>query len=305
MRFEQLEYLIAIAETGSMTNAANLLYTSRQNISKEIISLEHEIGETLFLRDKKGMVFTSAGKKVYWYAKKMIDMKKAMLSEFSNNGCNPLTDTINIITTPALLGYLSIIQEGFQEKNKHVRMRVFSKENSYVETLITQKENLYDLLFCLCEKENYMQLTKMIDEDYEIFSIGEAVLEVMVSQEMNFLQNNIISISDLSKKPLIVLQESIEEENFYLECLLKRGFNDSNTKRTGSMEIYSEELKKGKSAVLILSTHKKEYENALEREEYKYISISPEIPIVKFVLIKRNCNVIVREFLEYYLSVFG
>ncbi|MBQ2777760.1 MAG: LysR family transcriptional regulator [Peptococcaceae bacterium] len=305
MRFEQLEYLIAITETGSMTNAANLLYTSRQNISKEIISLENELGEPLFLRDKKSMILTSAGKRLYWYSKKIIDLKKNLLSEFNDNSSNFFSENLNIITTPALLGPLSIIQEGFREKNKHVKIRVFSKENSYVESVIQQDENAYDLMFGLCEKAEYNHLLEKINNQYNIFSLGEATLEVMMSKDMNFLQSSVVSIKDLSKKPLMVLQESIEEENFYLECLLKRGFDEINIIRTGSMEIYSEKLKKGKSAVLILSTHKNEYENALERDEYKYVSISPEISIIKFVLIKSNGSEISKRFLEYYLSVFG
>ncbi|MBQ2995525.1 MAG: LysR family transcriptional regulator, partial [Peptococcaceae bacterium] len=178
MRFEQLEYLIAITETGSMTNAANLLYTSRQNISKEIISLENELGEPLFLRDKKSMILTSAGKRLYWYSKKIIDLKKNLLSEFNDNSSNFFSENLNIITTPALLGPLSIIQEGFREKNKHVKIRVFSKENSYVESVIQQDENAYDLMFGLCEKAEYNHLLEKINNQYNIFSLGEATLEV-------------------------------------------------------------------------------------------------------------------------------
>ena len=53
MQLEQLKYLVAAAETRSMTTAGKLMYMSHQNISKSISSLEKELGVSLFTRTSK------------------------------------------------------------------------------------------------------------------------------------------------------------------------------------------------------------------------------------------------------------
>ena len=57
----QLEIIRAIAETGSFTAAGHKLHVSQSAISRQIRSLEDEIGATLFLRGTRHVELTSAG----------------------------------------------------------------------------------------------------------------------------------------------------------------------------------------------------------------------------------------------------
>lgn len=61
MKLEQLRYLMAIYETGSISKAAKQLYLSQPNISNSIRSLEKELGFNIFLRDAGGVTFTEQG----------------------------------------------------------------------------------------------------------------------------------------------------------------------------------------------------------------------------------------------------
>ena len=51
MRFEQLEYLIAVAESGSFSAAAQKLYVTQQAISISMKQLEEELGRPLFIKE--------------------------------------------------------------------------------------------------------------------------------------------------------------------------------------------------------------------------------------------------------------
>ena len=54
MTLQQLRYLIAIAEYGSINAAAQNLYASQSNLSTAIKELEQELGITVFTRSNRG-----------------------------------------------------------------------------------------------------------------------------------------------------------------------------------------------------------------------------------------------------------
>lgn len=55
MNFKILEYIVAIAETGSVTKAADRLFISQSGLNQQLIKLETELGTPLFHRSKKEM----------------------------------------------------------------------------------------------------------------------------------------------------------------------------------------------------------------------------------------------------------
>ena len=56
MTLTQLKYVITIADTGSMNEAAKLLFISQPSLSLALKELEHEIGTELFKRSNRGVV---------------------------------------------------------------------------------------------------------------------------------------------------------------------------------------------------------------------------------------------------------
>ena len=61
MDFKQVEYFIAIINSGSFSRAAENLYMSQPSLSKQIKALEIELGVDLFNRKAKGCALTEAG----------------------------------------------------------------------------------------------------------------------------------------------------------------------------------------------------------------------------------------------------
>ncbi len=63
MELRHLRYLIAVAETGSLTEAAEKrLYTSQPSLSRQIRDLEDQVGVALLTRSARGVALTAAGK---------------------------------------------------------------------------------------------------------------------------------------------------------------------------------------------------------------------------------------------------
>lgn len=63
MELRHLRYFIAVAETGSLTIAAEQrLHTSQPSLSRQIRDLEEQVGAGLFTRSARGVELTAAGK---------------------------------------------------------------------------------------------------------------------------------------------------------------------------------------------------------------------------------------------------
>jgi DNA-binding transcriptional LysR family regulator len=61
----KVKYFLAIAETSNFTKAAEQLYISQSVLSRQIASIEKELGLTLFNRGNKNVSLTEAGKIFY------------------------------------------------------------------------------------------------------------------------------------------------------------------------------------------------------------------------------------------------
>jgi DNA-binding transcriptional LysR family regulator len=65
MELYQLNTFVKIADEGSLTRAAELLFTSQPAISAQIKALEEELGVALFDRSSRGMQLTAKGRLLY------------------------------------------------------------------------------------------------------------------------------------------------------------------------------------------------------------------------------------------------
>lgn len=68
MHISQLEYIVDIADTQSISNTATRFFMTQQAVSSSIRQLENELGYTLLIRSKKGVIFTDEGKIFLEYA---------------------------------------------------------------------------------------------------------------------------------------------------------------------------------------------------------------------------------------------
>ena len=80
MDMKQLEFFVTACERGSLSKAAECLYTSQPNISKNIRSLERELGRPLLKRSGTGVQPTVYGKTVLEYARLILKNAAAISS---------------------------------------------------------------------------------------------------------------------------------------------------------------------------------------------------------------------------------
>ena len=79
MEFRQLRYFVAVAEEGNVGRAARRLNVSQPPVSRQIHTLEYEIGAELLVRTPKGVELTEAGKVFYKHAQKVLSLSSSAL----------------------------------------------------------------------------------------------------------------------------------------------------------------------------------------------------------------------------------
>lgn len=65
MNLLRIRYFVETARRGSLTAAAQALYTSQPNLSRQIAQLEQELGFPLFRRAGRSLTLTRAGRRLY------------------------------------------------------------------------------------------------------------------------------------------------------------------------------------------------------------------------------------------------
>lgn len=73
MKISQLEYFLEAAKTLNYTKAASNLYTSRQNISHAVKSLESELGAKLFAQSGNVLLLTADGSRAIQHAESILN----------------------------------------------------------------------------------------------------------------------------------------------------------------------------------------------------------------------------------------
>jgi LysR family hydrogen peroxide-inducible transcriptional activator len=101
MELSQLRYVVAVAETGNFTRAANRAGISQPSLSQQIINLEKELGHKLFHRLGRKAVLTEAGNVFLERAKRILFEIEDTTKELRDSPSLERTITVGAIPTIA------------------------------------------------------------------------------------------------------------------------------------------------------------------------------------------------------------
>ena len=82
--FRNYEYFVAIAEAGSLTRAAEILYVSQPSLSQYLRRLESELGVELFNHRTSPLKLTYTGERYYESVKQMMRLEENIKKEFQD-----------------------------------------------------------------------------------------------------------------------------------------------------------------------------------------------------------------------------
>ncbi|MET7852980.1 LysR family transcriptional regulator [Streptomyces avermitilis] len=128
-----LRYFVAVAEDLHFTRAAERLFVSQPALSKQIRTLERQLGAELFERDRQGVRLTAVGSALLPYARRVLaDWDAAADAVERARAEQQATLVVGMSTSPGRSGLLPAIRSRFSEAcpAATVRLRQVSWEDS-------------------------------------------------------------------------------------------------------------------------------------------------------------------------------
>lgn len=178
MRLTQLEFLLALQENQSLRETARRLNVAPSTISTALNELETELGCQLFIKGKKGIVFTDKGQRIYEIAQE-IEKELMAIRRLKANFDNALNEKLfvaggsllcNILLTEALAD--------FQNEYKDVEVGISATDNIGVIEKIIDKQAHLGLLQINTEKKKKYQY---------LFELHDLVFHPLFTEEMCFI----------------------------------------------------------------------------------------------------------------------
>lgn len=194
MNFLHLKYAIMVAETGSISKAAEKLYVAQPNVSRAIKELESDLNITIFERNSKGMIVTPEGEQLIHYAKRILrqidDMEKIFKYQKKKN--------VFSISVPRA----SYISDAFVEFSKCLNnidnAEVYYKEtNAYrvINNVINEEYNLGILRYYINHDRYFKDIIEKKELKCELINQFKYVL--IFNKNSALAENKEIHYSDL------------------------------------------------------------------------------------------------------------
>ncbi|WP_042356791.1 LysR family transcriptional regulator [Bacillus rubiinfantis] len=212
MNIEQLEFIVEVAKTGSLTKTAQNMHVTLSAISQSITNLETELGIKLFIRSRAGAKPTIEGEKIIRKAFQVVTSIQEIREEAENY--NQLqSGELRIATIPGYTCYLVDGVSQFKMDYPNIKMEVMETPTEKIIEKINSRE--IDIGLTAMLEKNFTH-SNMV---YERILTGQMVLAVsrftplatqttMMKQELKEL-TFVIYKDEIIKKYLEKLESEI------------------------------------------------------------------------------------------------
>lgn len=203
MEISDMELIIALAASGSITKAAKMLYKSQPNVSKELKDLEEKYQTKLFERTHMGVTITETGEL-------FLSSSKKILSEISmlKLVCEHTRDIpreIHIGSVKLVYGLKGIqewVDSLFLDKNHSV----FVHEDSVLEIIDKVASGQYTLGFISVPAAMENQMNRIFKNNkINCEQILKYRKQLLIQKDHPLVEKNNIAENDLKKYPEIVI----------------------------------------------------------------------------------------------------
>jgi len=222
----QLEYVVAVGETGSITAASDKVNVSSPSISAAISQLEMDMGVQIFVRrHAQGLSLTSSGRRLF-------DEAKVILNKVQNLGA-VADDTEGKLRGTLKLGCLITIAPIL---SANIRRRF---EDIYPETeIILYEAHQADLLAMLDRAEIDVALTYDLGIGSNTVFVDVATLPpyVLLGANHPLAAASELAIEDLADQPMVLLDLPLSGD-YFLSMFHRLGLTPQIGVRTKELPV--------------------------------------------------------------------
>lgn len=217
MTLTQLKYVITVAISGSMSEAARSLFIAQPSLSASIKELEAELGMELFRRTNRGISLTPEGEEFIGYARQVVEQYELMESKYIDQTSIKKKFSVSMQHyTFAVNAFMEMVKQfGMDEYEFAVReTRTFD----VIEDVSSFKSEI-GILYV--NEFNRKVLEKMFKErDLEFHEMLKCHIYVYLSKNHPLAKKKRITMQELQNYPCLAFDQGNNNSFYFAEEVL-------------------------------------------------------------------------------------
>ena len=290
-----LRYVVAVAEKGQVTEAANSLGVSQPSVSSAMADLEAAVGVQIFVRHHaRGVTLTAAGEKVVREARLLLNHAEDFFQNAEELGVDLKGEiTVGCFQTLAVRFLPRLLSE-FTRIHSGISVKLFEGDH----------EELLEMLLS-GRSELVISYDFGIPMEVEAVALCELPPYVIIAADHRLAKRSSVHLRELENEPFI-LMDLPHSKDYFAEI-----FRIAGTVQDISFKSRSYELIRG----LVAQGHGFAIQNAIPATRWTYdgstvatLPILDPVPPVKITLMRlrhHNVRPAVRAFADFLHTEFG
>ena len=240
MNITQIKYVLEIASSSSMREAATKLFVSQPALSASVSELEDELGILIFERTNKGISLTAEGREFITYAKKAVGQYEILEDRYLSKDSDK--ERLSVSTQHynfAIKAFTAVLKDNYPDKF------VFSIHETKTRNVLDDVRSMKSEVGIISFSGANERVIKKLFKEYqlEFTPLMKRDTYAYVWKDHKFAKRKTISLEELSDYPCVSFDQS-DDSNFYLteEAMADYDFKKmiKSDDRATTMEILAE-----------------------------------------------------------------
>ena len=211
MTLQQLKYVVTVAETGTITEAAGKLYISQPSLTNAIHELEREMQIVIFNRTNKGISLSKEGDIFLGYARQVLEQAEILEDKYKGEGSGKKQFCVSTQHYSfAVNAFVDLIKKYGQEEYD------FSLRETQTYEIIEDVAKMRSEIGILFLNDfNEKVITKILKyNELEFHDLFVAKPHVFISRRHPLADRQIITNEELESYPYLSFEQG-EHNSFY------------------------------------------------------------------------------------------
>lgn len=227
MTLQQLKYVAAVAEKGTISDAAKALFISQPSLTNSIKELENEMQITIFNRTNKGIIVSNVGNEFLAYARQVLEQADLLEEKFLNGKQqSPRFSVSTQHYSFAVNAFVDVIRE-FGGNQYDFTLR----ETQTYEIIEDVNRRISELGILYTSAKNEEVLMKLMKQNgLEFEELFVASPHVFISSKHPLAVKEILTLEELDEYPYLSFEQGDYNSFYFSEEILSTIDRSKNIK---------------------------------------------------------------------------
>ena len=216
MTLQQLRYVVAIAECGSISTAAERLFLSQPSLSKAVSDLEKEMGVTIFCRNSRGVYLSEDGSRFLSYARQILEQTDLLEQRYKQKEPPRRVFAVSAQHYSFVVSaFVALVKEYGREKYEFTLRE--SRTHDIIEDVRLGRSELGVLFLSQFNRGVILHIIQQAD--LRFMPLFTARPHVFVSRNNPLAGRERVTLDDLRPYPRLTYEQGLNNSFYYAEEL--------------------------------------------------------------------------------------